>query len=490
MLRSLYARLAAVFLLLLLGLGAALAVWSARSSIRLVEAADQAIHRDLAADLAPRFQMYLDDGIPRDSLEAIIEGLSSVNRRIDVYLLDSTGMVKAALRMPGGSIEGRTVDTRPLERVIAGAATFPVLGDDPRRPGAHRPFSAAYVRIMGEEGCYLYVTLGNEAYDAHLAALARGMWMRGARQALPLALLVTAVLGLLLFASVTRPLRRLTEAAQAVERGELDRRVPVAGGEEVASLGASFNRMAAALADTLRKLERTDRERRDLVANVSHDLRSPLAAVRGYLETVLLKGDDFTPEKRQEYLEVALRNTEGLGALVEELFELSKLEAGGVTLQQESFAAADLVQDTAARFRPRAESDGQHLVLCLDEGLPLVCGDLRLVERVIANLADNALRYTPPGGTVELAALRAPGGATIHVRDTGAGIAPDLIGRVTERFVQGDPARTRGGRGGAGLGLAIAERIIELHGSLLQIESPHGKGTTISFFLPADAVCE
>lgn len=491
LLRSLYARLAAVFLVLLLGLGASLAVWSAKTSLRLVEAADQAIHRDLAADLAPRFQMYLDDGIPRDSLEAIIESLTNVNRRIDVYLLGSTGMVKAALRMPESAVEGQTVDTRPLERLIAGAPAFPLLGDDPRRAGSYRPFSAAHVRIMDEEGCYLYITLGSEAYDAQLAGLARGMWGRGLRQALPLALLVTAVLGLLLFAQVTRPLRRLTEAAEAVEQGDLDRRVPVAGSEEIASLGASFNRMADALAESLRRLEHTDRERRDLVVHVSHDLRSPLAAVRGYLETVLLKGDDFPPEERQRYLEGALRNTVGLGSLVEELFELSKLEAGGVTPQMELFAAADLVQDTVARFRPQADESGLRIVLCVEDGLPMACGDLRLVERVIANLTDNALRYTPPGGTVELAVHPTPsGGVTVRVRDTGPGIAPDLIDRVTERFVQGDAARAGDGRGGAGLGLAIAERILALHGSRLSIESPPGGGTTISFDLPVVAVCE
>jgi signal transduction histidine kinase len=241
--------------------------------------------------------------------------------------------------------------------------------------------------------------------------------------------------------------------------------------------------MADALADTLRRLEQTDRERRELVASVSHDLRSPLAAVRGYLETALMKGDAADHAEVRRYVEVALRNTEGLGSLVEELFELSKLDAGVVQPRMESFAAADLVQDVAARFRPRAEQGGQHLALALEERLPLVRGDIGLIERVIANLVDNALRYTPAGGTVELVAAPADGGATIRVRDSGSGIRPELLDRVTERFVQGDPARTRGSHGGAGLGLAIAERILALHNATLCIESAPNEGTTVSFHL-------
>ena len=480
--RTLYARLAGVLLILLLALGTAFAIWAARAALTAAEAADQSLNRDLATELAPRFQMYLDDGIPRDSLEAIIAGLSSINRRIDVYLLGSTGMVKAALRMPR-DLEGRVVDTRPLDRMIAGAVTLPLRAEDPRQPGQARPFSAAHVRIMGEEGCYLYIVLGNSAYDASLAATARGLWAQGALRFLPVALLVTAALGLFLFAGVTRPLRRLAATAEAIGGGDLDRRVPVTGDDEVGRLGTTFNRMADALADTLRRLEQTDRERRELVASVSHDLRSPLAAVRGYLETALMKGEGADPAEVRRYVEVALRNTEGLGSLVEELFELSKLDAGVVQPRMERFAAADLVQDVAARFRPRAEQSGQHLALALEERLPLVRGDIGLIERVIANLVDNALRYTPAGGTVELVAAPADGGATIRVRDSGSGIRPELLDRVTERFVQGDPARTRGSHGGAGLGLAIAERILALHNTTLRIESAPNEGTTVSFHL-------
>jgi signal transduction histidine kinase len=173
----------------------------------------------------------------------------------------------------------------------------------------------------------------------------------------------------------------------------------------------------------------------------------------------------------------------GLGTLVEVLFELSKLDAGAVQPRLERFAAAELVQDVAARFQPRAEMGGQRLSLELEERLPMVSGDLALIERAIANIVDNALRFTPAGGTVELAALRSNGGTAIRVSDNGVGIPPELLGKVTERFVQGDAARTRGNRDGAGLGLAIAERIVALHGSRLHIESEPGRGTVVSFVL-------
>ena len=490
--QSFYARLSAIFLVLLLVLGGALGVWATQAAFTLTEAADQALNRDLAVDLAPRFQPHLREGIDQDAIGEIIDGLTTVNRRIDVYLLGSEGMIKGYFVPPGEEVVMAFVDTSPLDKLMdAGPDDLPVLADDPIRPGRQRPFSVAPVSIMGEEGCYLYITLGSEAYDSALAMLRSGLVGRATLRVLPMVLLFTAALGLILFAFVTRRLRRMNEVVASFEQGDFSRRVDVRGRDEIGLLGTCFNRMADTLQSTMRKLNaanaelaQTDERRRELVANVSHDLRSPLASIRGYLETILIKGERLSPEERERFVGVALRNADGLSRLVEELFELSKFDAEEVQAHREPFAAAELVQDAAAQLRPQAEAAGVELRMCLSEDLPPALGDIGLIERVITNLAENALRHTPSGGTIELAAARADGGVAVRVRDTGAGIPAAHLDRLTERFFQVDEARDRTAHGGAGLGLAIAKKILALHGSELVIESAEGEGTTVAFELP------
>ncbi|MDX1529980.1 MAG: HAMP domain-containing sensor histidine kinase, partial [Rhodothermales bacterium] len=462
----------------------ALTIWTSRSALRLTEAADQALNRDLAREIAPEVQPHLRTRIDDEALKPIFSELMEANRRVDVYLLGSNGMIKGAYVDPGVDVQLQTVDVGPLDRLMAGEPNLPVLGDDPTRPGRKRPFSVAPVSIMGESGCYLYLTLGSDRYDSALAMMQQAFIGRGALKALPLILLLTAVAGLALFAVVTRPLRRVTRVVQAFERGDHDRRVAVTTGDEVGHLGAAFNRMADTLVEHIEALERNDRLRRELVANVSHDLRSPLASIQGYLETVLMKAEELDPAERERYLDVVLRNTQRLSRLVEELFELSRFDAQQVEPVVEAFSVAELVQDVAAQFAPRAERTGVTLEAVLHERLPPVYGDIGLIERVIANLTDNAIRHTDAGGRVELAPYLDEGRVVVRVADTGPGIPEAQLQRIFERFYQVDEARTWVEGGGAGLGLAIAKQILDLHGCQIWVESAEGEGTAFFFSLP------
>ncbi len=483
-LSSFYARLAAIFLVLLVGLGVVLAVWAAQAAIRLTEAADQRLNRDLARTLAPQFQPHLRTGIDQEAITGIIEDLTVVNRRIDVYLLGSQGMIKGAFVEPGETVAMPTVDVEPLDRLMAGAEDFPIFGDDPLHPGGRRPFSVAPVSIMGETGCYLYITLGTDAYDSALALLRESFVARGTLRALPLALFLTALAGLVLFGFVTRRLRRMTAVVEEFEAGDYDRRVPVTSDDEIGQLAASFNRMADTIVGNLDELRRNDRLRRDLVANVSHDLRSPLASIQGYLETVLMKADDLSGEEQARYLGIALRNANRLSSLVGELFDLSKFDAQQVQPRVEPFSVAELAQDVVAQFQPRAQEQGVALAARLSAGLPLVYADIGLIERVISNLTDNALRHTPPGGHVEVAPGREHGRVVVRISDTGCGIEEADQARIFERFFRNDEARTSTAAGGAGLGLAITKKILDLHGCSVRVESTPGEGTTFVFDLP------
>ena len=477
-----YVRLAALFLLLLLGLGAAILLLADRATEKAAAAADQALHRDLAAALAPRFQPHLHDGIDGEAITAIIDGLTQVNRRLDVYLLGSNGMIKAGFMDARRRALIPTVDTEPLERFMQGEA-LPVLGVDPARPEVRRPFSVANVRIMGEEGCYLYLILQGERYDDVAGAVRRDALASTAFRGLGLAFGGTALVGLFLFGLLTRRLRRLTSAVGAFERGAHGVRADTRGADEVAELGRAFNRMAGRLAEQLDQLRATDARRRELVANVSHDLRSPLAALRGYLETLQLMGERLSADDRDRYRRRALHSAERLTALVSDLFDLARFDAAEVPVRLEPTALADLAHDVGSAYAERADARGVTLRVRAEDALPLVQADAELVERSLTNLLDNAVRHTPAGGHVYLDVGRADASAvTLTVRDTGEGIAPAVLPRVFERGVRAEENRPAGE--GAGLGLAIVKRIAALHGGTVHVESVLGKGATFRLALP------
>ncbi len=281
---------------------------------------------------------------------------------------------------------------------------------------------------------------------------------------------------------LTSRLRHVSETVKSFEQGQLERRVKVNSNDEVGLLGASFNQMADTLVSNMDEIKQIDKLRRELVANVSHDLRSPLASIQGYLETIQQKEPSINPEDRSKYYEIVLRNTKKLGTLIEELFELSKFDAQDVQPEMEPVSMAELAQDLVQQFKPLAEQKGITLKAVLsDEHTNLVYADIALMERAISNLIDNALKHTPAGGTVSIISTNDKENVSFTISDTGKGIAEENIQRIFDRFYQEDPSRTVGS--GAGLGLSIAQKILELHGSKLSVESKSGNGTTFSFVL-------
>ena len=475
-------RLSVLFLALLVALGGAL-VWIAVDAVdRATVVADQALHRDLARDLAPRFQPHLETDIDTMAISGIIGGLTQVNRRLDVYLLGSNGMIKSwfmdARKRP---LVGQ-VDTTPLDAFIDGGR-LPLLSADPARPDQLRPFSVAHVRIMGEEGCYLYLILEGERYDDVADVLQReaivGTVVRGVGLALGLAGLV----GVVVFAFLTRRLGRLTETVGAFERGARSVRAPEEGHDEVGVLAGAFNRMATRIEEQLDELEKTDALRRALVEGVSHDLRSPVASLRGYLETLHMRPAS-PPHEREEHLARALRAAERMSTLIGDLFDLARFDAAEIRVAPEPVALAELAHDVVAEYQAGAERENVRLNLCAEDGLPLVRLDAGLAERALVNLLDNALRHTSAGGSIEVAVVSARDCVELRVRDTGEGIAPEVLPHVFERFVRADPSRPADG--GAGLGLAIVRRIATLHGGTVRAQSTPGEGATFGIAFPVE----
>ena len=291
----------------------------------------------------------------------------------------------------------------------------------------------------------------------------------------------------------TRRLEQLADAVDAFEQGGFTTPLRVQGadadGDEVARLAAQVEMMSGHIASQIAALERLARQRRDLLANVSHDLRTPLAAMQGYLELLLLRHGSLEPAEERNYLETAVRQSERLGRLVGDLFHLTELEADDMQPKGEDFALAELAQDVAQKFAPDASARKVVLGTQAEPSLPRLAAlrvhaDIGLVARALENLVDNALRHTPAGGTVTIAFGRDDNRANVAVRDTGEGIAAEEIPRLFDRYYRAERVAGAGAMAHGGLGLAIARRIVHLHGGELRVRSAPGQGTDVSFDLP------
>jgi signal transduction histidine kinase len=302
-----------------------------------------------------------------------------------------------------------------------------------------------------------------------------------------------ALVGYVLSRQLVRRLERLGGAVEALAAGELDRRVDDDGrDDEVGQLARRFNDMADRLATTVAELDARTREaeaalaaKRELIANVSHELRTPLASISGHAESLLLLGEAGSAERRAESLAVLHRESRQLSRLVDDLFLLSTTESGGLPLTLRDVDVGSLLEEVAASFRPLAKREGQVTIVSeVEPGLPPARGDRERIAQVLGNLVRNALRYTAEGGLVSLRAARQGDLVQVTVEDTGAGIPPEPLARIFERFYRGDDARDRAS-GGAGLGLAIVRELVEAMGGGVTAESIVGEGSRFSFTLPA-----
>jgi signal transduction histidine kinase len=284
-------------------------------------------------------------------------------------------------------------------------------------------------------------------------------------------------------APLARRVDQLRRGTARLAGGDLDSKVLVEGRDEIARLAEDFNRMAQDLAEAAEREREAERARRDLIAAVSHDLRTPLASTRALIEAVA-DGVVEDPGTQARYLASARSELEKLGRLVDDLFELSRIDAGALRLNLEEASLRDLISDTLSGFRHQAESKGVRLVGEVSDGVDPVLANPPRLQRVLYNLVSNALRHTPADGTIVLRAEPQETLVRVEVSDTGEGIMPEDLPRVFERSFRGERSRTRAGTGdSAGLGLAIARGLIEAHGGEISVESRPGHGSQFRFTL-------
>lgn len=483
---TLFAKLSAALLMIVGLMGSAFYVVERVNTRAYYEELTQTLNAPIAMYVTGQRELITDSQPDLESLRELAGHAMVINPTAEIYLLDTDGRILGHA-LPEGSVIQEQVDLDPIRSLIDGSGRMPLQGDDPRGNASRKVFSAAEVVTDGKLEGYLYVILGGQKYEALANDIGGSYIGRASALAVLVIVLAAATIGLLVFGLLTRRLKKLSqEMRRTSDSGfELVPDIDAAAisGDEIDELARSFANMSARIKKQIAQLKENDHLRRELVSNISHDLRTPLSAMQGYLETLIIKDDTLSDDERMHYLKVARRHTVRLGTLIGDLFELSKLDAASVTPNLEAFSLQELVQDVAQEFQIDSENRGIELTIDLDADAAFTVGDIGLIQRVLENLVRNAIRFTPGGGQVTISIAERPESVAVAVSDTGPGIPDKDLPRIFDRFyraVEGEEARSDS----SGLGLAIVKRILDLHNSRIVVETKVDAGTRFEFELP------
>jgi signal transduction histidine kinase len=483
--KTLFTKLALALTVLLLGIGLLYSVLSTYLARHYQQEFLQNLNRDLASKLVTERELVSDGVLNQAALKKTFTHYMMVNPSIEIYLLDPDGNILSYSADPG-QVKRTKVDMKPVMDFTGGKA-FPLLGDDPRSFERNKIFSVAPISIADGSMRYLYVVLRGEEYERVERLFEESFLLQLSGAAVFVSLVIGFFVGLLLFMVLTRRLQSLTQIMQKFSESHFTRHDlyldgKCGSGDEIDTLGCHYNDMAEHIREQLDDLKKQDGLRRELVANVSHDLRTPLAALHGYIETLKLKSEQFDPETRAEYLDIALKHSRRLTRLVEELFELAKLDARETQLHCEPFAPAELVQDVIQKFSLSAEANNIKLVMKAQDSLPFVHADIGLIERVLENLIANAIRHTPADGEITVLLKAKDTEVVIEIQDNGCGIPEAQLQNIFDRFYRVDDMERSNNH--AGLGLSIAQHIVTMHGGEIRVVSKPGSGSRFFFALP------
>ncbi len=448
---------------------------------------DQLRNRDLARQYAAAHLLVREPPLTAHNFASSLNHITEINPGVDVYVLDASGYVLAA-SVGARRLARHRVDIAPIRQFLAGQGGFPLLGDDPTDAHRHGVFSAAPLAIPGCSAAYLYILLNHHDGGSAIQRLKAAYTIGTDAGVIVAAALAALAASILFLRHLTRRLGVLQQDIEAFRDTDVvvdppDDSSVKDSGDEIEQLRTLFLQLAARIRSQMQALQKTDRQRRELLANVSHDLRTPLATLQTHLETLSVKGG-LASEERSAYLAIALQQCRRLMSLVDALLTLAKLDAREITISPEPFQLAELVQDVAMKWALAARRVGVALTAePPPERLALVIGDIGWIERVLDSLLDNAVRYAGRGGRVTLHLTPTAHAVRVAVHDSGAGIPERERARVFEHLYRGDPSRSSDS-GQAGLGLSIARAILDLHGQAIDFVTAPNEGTTFFFELP------
>lgn len=483
---SLYQRLSLSLLVVFIAIISVFYFWAQQLETQARYKSEQNLHLSLAANLA-RDNPLLQQGVyDQNAVKNLFHTLMVLGPAFEFYFVDPKGNILTHSIAPS-LIKRHRIDIKPLIDLTQNKAALPIYGDDPQHNTRSKIFSAAPVFNGTTLQGYLYVIVAGERYESAFSSQASSRQLELSMIALIGALLFLFIVMLGLFAYFTKPLRILHNDINQLKRVGFDKsKVKLThwkehSSNEVHQLGAVFEQMVDQINVQISQLQQNDAQRRELLADISHDLRTPLASLQGYIETISIKGDELDIQQRQKYIDTALKNARQLKQLIDQIFELAHLEGGQVGLQLESFNLTELLYDVMAKFTLKAQQKNITISVIPASSNIIVHSDIAKLERVLSNLIENALRHTDHNGKIILSLRETSDNqCQVSVIDNGTGIKSEELSYIFDTRYRASNA-TQSNEKHTGLGLAITKKLLELLQTDIRVHSELGQGSEFSF---------
>lgn len=485
---SLYHRLSLSLLVVFIAIFSVFYVWAEHLEKTTRYESEQQLHLSLAANLARDNPLLQEGAYDHQALKNLFHTLMVLGPAFEFYFVDPSGKILTH-SITSSLIKRERIDLTPLIQLTQNQASLPIYGDDPQHHKRKKIFSAAPVFNGSELRGYLYVIVAGERYESAYSRL------KSDRQTeLSIVLFASAIIFLFIvmlgiFYYFTRPLRRLNRDMQKLREVGFDKsQVELAAwmpksSNEVHQLGTAFAEMVEQINGQLTLLQKSDVQRRELLADISHDLRTPLSSLQGYIEVLASKGDKLSVAAREKYMGTVSKNTLQLKSLIDQIFELAHLDGGQVSLSIESFNLAELLYDVIAKFNMQANEKQIDISVTPTSSYTQVSSDIAKLERVLSNLLENAIRHTPKHGKIVFEIEETTQyQCRLSIIDNGTGIKAEELAYIFDARYRASNAIQDGNKH-TGLGLAITKKLLELLQTDIKVQSQLGEGTSFSFSL-------
>ena len=489
---SLYQRLSFTLFIVFIAITLVFILWWQQVEQQTRQESEQRLHLSLAANLA-RDNPLLQQGIyDHEALENLFHTLMVLGPAFEFYFVDPDGKI-LTYSAESSLVKRQKISLEPIHLLIQNKALLPIYGDDPKHLSRQKVFSAAPVFNGTSLQGYLYVIVAGERYQHAFENVQQAQQVKVSILLIIVSLVFLFFVMLWLFRGITMPIRQLTKQmalfqssgfslASIQQPALLVKNELAKNDNEVAQLSQVFNDMAKKIDQQLAQLSQADKKRQALLTEISHDLRTPLASLTGYIEVIAIQGEKLSSDKRQEYIETALKNACQLNHLIDQIFELAHIESGQTAVHFEPFNLIEWLYDVVAKFKIKAEHSGVTLQINTTADNIFVCSDIGKLERVLSNLIDNAIRHTQAGGEVCCFVEKLNSQQiSLKVSDNGSGIKKEELAYIFDARYRASNATT--GKH-SGLGLAISKKLCQLLKADLSVTSVIGKGSEFSLILP------
>jgi signal transduction histidine kinase len=444
------------------------------------QASTQLLNREVAAHIAKFTSPFENDGINKRKADSVFHDAMVISPSAEVYFLDTTGKV-IAYHANEKEIKLKNIELDNIKKYIAGDGHEYIKAPDPRDPSDPKIFSAAEVIGKKRKLGYIYVILGSNQYQSIKDLLLSSHISNLVIRSFIVIILLSLIISLVYLNRMKKGFNQMINVLEKFEEGDYNTRYKIKEQDELTPIKHAFNKMADLLSSTINRLTRSEQERKVFIANISHDLRTPLSIARGYAETLLLKKEsqEISGQQRQEFVNLILHKIQQVEKMVKQLFEISKMEAAEFKPQKEPFVISEIVQEIVNTFQLIAEEKKLSLKCTECQYHVWVSADIGLMERAIQNLVDNAIKSSPEGGYIQVSNIVDNKDLVFQIENSGTPLTEDMLQWINHYSDEDNPFNNRPAK--SGLGLLIVQKILHMHGSSLKAYTKNNLINVFSF---------